>query len=135
MKTTMVLQCGSDFWQYNMHVKYQCNILINPPFSVHKREKSFLYALGLHSTIFTLQHNPWVYRTGQVFSFAHGGIVEYCASQNATPGKVFYGKNCFAHYHPQTKLREGDVFTPVCDSVHRWGVHPPGKHPLSRDEH
>ena len=22
-------------------------------------------------------------------------------------------------YRPQTKLREGDVFTPVCDSVHR----------------
>ena len=26
------------------------------------------------------------------------------------------------HYHPQTKLREGNVFTPVCDSVHRGGV-------------
>ena len=23
------------------------------------------------------------------------------------------------YYHPQTKLREGNVFTPVCDSVHR----------------
>ena len=22
------------------------------------------------------------------------------------------------YYHPQTKLREGNVFTPVCDSVH-----------------
>ena len=26
---------------------------------------------------------------------------------------------CF--YRPQTKLREGNVFTPVCDSVHRGG--------------
>ena len=25
-------------------------------------------------------------------------------------------------YRPQTKLREGNVFTPVCDSVHRVGV-------------
>ena len=25
------------------------------------------------------------------------------------------------HYRPQTKLREGDVSTPVCDSVHRGG--------------
>ena len=25
------------------------------------------------------------------------------------------------NYHPQTKLREGSVFTPVCDSVHRGG--------------
>ena len=24
-------------------------------------------------------------------------------------------------YHPQTKLREGNVFTPVCDSVHGGG--------------
>ena len=23
------------------------------------------------------------------------------------------------HYRPQTKLREGNVFTPVCESVHR----------------
>ena len=25
-------------------------------------------------------------------------------------------------YHPQTKLREGNVFTPGCHSVHRGGV-------------
>ena len=25
-------------------------------------------------------------------------------------------------YYPQTKLREGNVFTPVCDSVHKVGV-------------
>ena len=25
----------------------------------------------------------------------------------------------FDHYHPQTKLRQGNVFTPVCDSAHR----------------
>ena len=25
------------------------------------------------------------------------------------------------NYRPQTKLREGYVFTGVCDSVHRWG--------------
>ena len=43
--------------------------------------------------------------------------------------------NWFSFYRPQTKLREGIVFTPVCDSVHggggvypsmQWagGVHP-----------
>ena len=26
---------------------------------------------------------------------------------------------CPSDYHPQMKLREGNVFTPVCDSVHR----------------
>ena len=26
--------------------------------------------------------------------------------------------------HPQTKLREGNVFTPVCDSIHGGGVYP-----------
>ena len=27
-------------------------------------------------------------------------------------------------HHPQTKLREGNVLTPVCGSVHKgWGVH------------
>ena len=30
------------------------------------------------------------------------------------------------HYRPQTKLREGNVFTPVCDSVHRGGLCPGG---------
>ena len=33
---------------------------------------------------------------------------------------------CFSpaanHYRPQTKLREGYIFTPVCNSVHRGGV-------------
>ena len=28
-------------------------------------------------------------------------------------------------YRPQTKLRKGNVFTPVCVSVHGGGVHPP----------
>ena len=28
------------------------------------------------------------------------------------------------YYHPQTKLREGNVFTPVYDSVHKRGVYP-----------
>ena len=36
----------------------------------------------------------------------------------------------FDHYRPQTKLRQGNVFTPVCDSVHRgreggWSAQPP----------
>ena len=38
----------------------------------------------------------------------------------------------FVCYHPQTK--KGNVFTPVCDSVHR-GVYtpiPPGRHPQGR---
>ena len=29
------------------------------------------------------------------------------------------------HYRPQTKLREGNVCTGVCDSVHRGGVSAP----------
>ena len=29
--------------------------------------------------------------------------------------------NLLLHYHPQTKLREGNVFAPVCDSVHKGG--------------
>ena len=47
-------------------------------------------------------------------------------------------------YRPQTKLREGNVFTPICDSVHGGGVglypsiqwaggeHPPGQIPPPR---
>ena len=27
----------------------------------------------------------------------------------------------YVYYYPQTKLREGNVFTPGCDSVHRGG--------------
>ena len=27
-------------------------------------------------------------------------------------------------YHPQTKLQEGNVFTPVCVSVHKVGIYP-----------
>ena len=30
--------------------------------------------------------------------------------------------NSLAFYRPQTKLQEGNGFTPVCDSVHRGGV-------------
>ena len=33
---------------------------------------------------------------------------------------------------PQTKLRKGNVFTPVCDSVHGGRVHPLGRHPPGR---
>ena len=36
----------------------------------------------------------------------------------------------FTYYRPQTKLRKGNVFTPVCDSVHRGEVTPPGQTPL-----
>ena len=32
------------------------------------------------------------------------------------------------YYRPQTKLREGNIFTPVCDSVHRVGVYPSMHH-------
>ena len=35
-------------------------------------------------------------------------------------------------YCPQTKLRKGNVFTGVCDSVHRGGVPGPGEEPGSR---
>ena len=44
----------------------------------------------------------------------------------------------FCFYRPQTKLREGNVFTPVCYSAHKGGVwiggcapprHPPDTHP------
>ena len=39
------------------------------------------------------------------------------------PGLHFcYSLACPGYYRPQTKLREGNVFTPVCDSVHRGGV-------------
>ena len=31
-----------------------------------------------------------------------------------------------SYYRPQTKLREGNVFTPACDSVHRGGLCPGG---------
>ena len=38
------------------------------------------------------------------------------------------------NYHPQTKMREGNVFTSVCHSVHRGKVYTPGKtlSPLGR---
>ena len=37
-----------------------------------------------------------------------------------------------SYYRPQTKLRKGNVFTPVCqDEVYTpLGRHPPGRHPL-----
>ena len=55
---------------------------------------------------------------------------------------LFYVASC---YRPQTKLRKGNVFTPVSDCVHR-GVYtppgrhpppgkPPGRHPSPRDSH
>ena len=30
----------------------------------------------------------------------------------------------FHYYRPKTRLRQGNVFTPVCDSVHGGGVYP-----------
>ena len=37
-------------------------------------------------------------------------------------------------YRPQTKLRQGNVFTPVCHSVHKGGFcHPPGQTPPLAD--
>ena len=40
------------------------------------------------------------------------------------------------NYHPQTKLRKGIVFTPVCHSVHREeGIHPPRQTPPKADTH
>ena len=41
----------------------------------------------------------------------------------------------FLCYRPQQQLRKGNIFTLVCDSVHRGGVwadSPPGRHPLGR---
>ena len=45
-------------------------------------------------------------------------------AKNANPWSNFY------FYRPQTKLWKGNVFTPVCDSVHRSGASgqtPPGR--------
>ena len=33
-------------------------------------------------------------------------------------------KKYLTNYRPQSELWEGNVFTPVCDSVHRAGVYP-----------
>ena len=47
----------------------------------------------------------------------------------------------WSFYRPKTKLREGNVFTPVCHSVHRaggvylsacWDTHTPGQTPLGK---
>ena len=45
-----------------------------------------------------------------------------CQSQLHGPGSHFV---C-TYYRPQTKLRKGNVFTGVCDSVHGGGVSAPG---------
>ena len=39
--------------------------------------------------------------------------------------KVRFSLAAEHYYRPQTKLREGNVFTSVCYSVHMEGVHPP----------
>ena len=48
-------------------------------------------------------------------------------------GKTFLRgslSGCRDNYRPQTKLQKGNVFTPVCDSVHRRGrCTPPGQTP------
>ena len=38
------------------------------------------------------------------------------------------------YYPPQTKLRKGNVFTPVCDSVHSTHAQRPGRHPRTRHQ-
>ena len=55
-------------------------------------------------------------------------------SRSITPGIRHWSQ----FYRPQTKLRKGNVFTPVCHSVHRGsapvraGIHPPETHTLGR---
>ena len=69
----------------------QCNIPITPRLPVHTRgvhrHNTFLCApLGLHSTSFSKPGGDT--GMGQVFTFARGGVVESCASHNATPEKT-----------------------------------------------
>ena len=40
---------------------------------------------------------------------------------------LLFQTNTLIYYRPQTKLRKGNVFTPVCDSVHG-GVYTPWTH-------
>ena len=75
---------------------FWCNILICqlPHFPVHLRgilyntqmEYPFLNAPGVTSTSFSMYcATQWAYRIGPSVYINAGGVVEYCASQNATP--------------------------------------------------
>ena len=49
---------------------------------------------------------------------------------------LFYRSEKNVLLPPATKLRQGNVFTPVCHSVHGGGVcHPPGRHPPGQTPH
>ena len=51
--------------------------------------------------------------------------------KNSALNIILARKNQITFYRPQTKLRKGNVFIPVCDSVHRGeGIHPSRQTPL-----
>ena len=56
--------------------------------------------------------------------------------KNGALNIILARKNQIAFYRPQTKLRKGNVFIPVCDSVHRGEVYTLlGRHPSHLDRH
>ena len=48
------------------------------------------------------------------------------STQSSFLNRRGFATGYFYWYRPQTKLREGNVFTPVCDSVHKEGLWPWG---------
>ena len=104
---------------------------------VHKQNTHLRMPLGcaVHHIAYTVQPRGHI-GMGQVFTFACGGVVEYCAGQNAIPDpKIGQTEPTKRHqisgsliFHdllpPATKLGQGNIFRSVCPhSVHRVGMH------------
>ena len=61
-----------------------------------------------------------------VRSHAHLYLWQWYCFMNLRTNRIWSrGWENVAYYRPQTKLREGNAFTPVCQT-------PPGRHPLGR---
>ena len=94
-----------------------------------------MMVLYLFSSFFCLSQSPWRRITCWVICFhiSLKRITKMIFLQFPTKTADIG----FNHYRPQTKLQKGNVFTPVCDSVHGGGVHlpwqtnthPPNRHP------
>ena len=79
--------------------------------------------------------NPGYCSHGDNYGSSTQSIWNFLSTNTFSPRKL-------NNYRPQTKLRQGNVFTPVCHSVHGWGGcmpdtpeqtqpgrHLPGRHP------
>ena len=66
----------------------------------------------------------WINRLYYLFGATNNQVHYTLLKEMNYPRSHFYDSvilNIFPYYRPQTKLREGNVFTGVCDSLHRGG--------------